>query len=389
MNIGMFSDTYLPDINGVVVSLSMLENELERLGHNVYVFTTTKHISQPDKNNVFKLPSLPLITNKDYRMASVVSKKTEKVIHDLNIEIIHTHTEFLTWTFARRMADKYNIKMVHTYHTMWEDYTHYLPFHQLLGINRLKKLTRTYIKRCGSHSLALIAPTEKTRNYLVQICAFNREKIHVIPTGIDHERFRRRSYNETELSNLRALLGFRPDDRILLFVGRVAKEKSIDVLITGMKVLLESNPAFAMLIVGFGPAEEELMELAEKLGISNRVKFTGRVEYDRIGLYYNIGDAFVMASTSETQGITYIEAMAAGLPVIAKYDPCLEELIRDNENGVFFYENSAFPGAVLSVFNNTAFSERIGQMAQLTAEDYSIEQYGLRVENVYRSLLES
>ncbi len=389
MNIGMFSDTYLPDINGVVISLSILENELERLGHHVYIFTTSKHIAQQGKSNVFKLPSLPLITNKEYRMASVVSKKLEKAICDLNIEIIHTHTEFLTWTFARRMADKYNIKMVHTYHTMWEDYTHYLPFQKFIGCNRLKKLARNIIKRCGSHSIALIAPTEKTKKYLVRECLFNADKIHVIPSGIDLERFKRQKYNETELSALRSSLGFKPQDKILTFVGRIAKEKSIDVLITGMQSLIETNPEFAMLIVGFGPAEEELMELAEELGISGRIKFTGRIEYERIGLYYNIGDAFIMASTSETQGITYIEAMAAGLPVIAKFDSCLEDLITDNENGVFFYENSSFQEAVLRVFNNTGLNARIREGATSTAERYSRENYGSEIEKVYLSMLQN
>lgn len=388
MNIGMFSDTYLPDINGVVVSLSILENELERLGHNVYIFTTTKHIAQQGKSNVFKLPSLPLITNKQYRVASVVSKKLEKAIRDHHIEIIHTHSEFLTWTFARRMSDKYNIKMVHTYHTMWEDYTHYLPFEKIIGSSRLKKLARFILKRCAGHSIALIAPTEKTKKYLVQDCMMSADKIHVIPSGIDLDRFKPQRYNIAELSELRSSLGFKPQEKILTFIGRIAIEKSIDVLIKGMQSLIETNPEFTMMIVGFGPAEEELMELAGKLKIASRIRFTGRVEYEKIGLYYNISDAFIMASTSETQGITYIEAMAAGLPVIAKYDSCLEDLITDNENGVFFYENSSFREAVLRVFEHPELYDHIREGALKTAERYSKENFGAQVEKVYLSMLQ-
>lgn len=388
MNIGMFSDTYLPDINGVVVSLSTLENELERLGHHVYIFTTSKHFAQQGKNNVFKLPSLPLITNKQYRVASILSKKLEKAICELNIEIIHTHTEFLTWTFARRMADRYNIKMVHTYHTMWEDYTHYVPFSKYIGPKRVKKLTRTIIKRCGSHSIALIAPTEKTKKYLVRECLFQPEKIHVIPTGIGLDRFRRHQYSEDEIYSLRSSLGFHASDKILVFIGRIAKEKSIDVLIAGMQALIKEDTSFAMLIVGFGPAEEELMELADRLGIGSRVKFTGRVEYERIGLYYNISDAFIMASTTETQGITYIEAMAAGLPVIAKYDICLQDLIIDNENGVFFYEDRMFAEAVKRIFDDSELNARIRAGAQKTADRYSKENFAAEIEKVYLGMLQ-
>ena len=333
MNVGLFSETYYPEINGVATSVYMLKNELEKRGHNVYVFTTTTPGAPEHEHNVFRVPSIPFIFITERRVGLFYQPRLAHVIKRLNLDIIHTHTEFSLGIFGRIMARELRLPVVHTYHTIYEDYTHYLTHFKALD-RRAKAFARTYTKVCCNTVEQVVVPTEKTKKLLMTYSV--HKDISVVPTGIDLDKFERSRYSEAEVHQLRESFGIRPEDKVLLYIGRVSQEKNIEEIITAMPEYMASRSQVKFLVIGSGPALERLQAMVEELGLKDRFIFAGAKPWDTIGLYYQLGDVFVSASRSETQGLTYIEAMASGLPVVAREDRCLEEILEQGVNGYTF-----------------------------------------------------
>lgn len=384
MRIGIFTDTYHPDINGVVTSIKMLEQEMKKRGHEVFIFSPTKH--EPTENqNLFMLKSIPLLLAKkyNYRIATFYSRSIAKQIKDLNLDVIHTQSEFSLGHFAKIISRKYNIPLVHTYHTMWEDYVHYVvPTKNGRNIYP-KRFCRKYSKRFVSKADAIISPSKKTEKYLKYRCKIKNKDIFIVPTGINLEPFRKENFTEEMKDNLKKEIGLSKEDKVILFVGRIAEEKSIDILIKGMPEILKKEPNAKFVIVGDGPSVEDLKNLAASLNISDKVIFTGRQPWEKIAIYYSIGDVFVNASTTETQGLTFVEAMAANLPVCAKYDTNLDNIIKNNETGMFFLLDKDYPKTVLKILSNEKLRDKLSKNGLQKAEKYSVKYFGESLEKVY------
>ncbi len=379
MRIGLFTDTYYPEINGVAASVYLLRQELIKRGHEVFVFTTTAPEAPEKEEGVYRVPSLPCKFLSERRIGMFYQHKLDTVIRGLHLDVIHTHTEFALGIFGRIVAAEHKIPTVHTYHTIYEDYTHYIAPVRVLE-KRAKAFARQYSKFFCNHGGHVVVPTEKVRHLLEQYQV--RTEISVIPTGIDLSKFDGSGYDAGTISEKRAEVGLDGTEKVILYVGRVAPEKNIEELLKLLPAFFEKHTEARFLIIGDGPAAEEMKHLAEEKQLSGRVIFAGAKPWDEIGAYYALGDVFVSASQSETQGLTYIEAMAAGLPVVAKKDDCLQNVLYNGKNG-FSYET---PEEFLSGLETVLYGEEkeeLRRMAFTAAKQYSKEAYAEQIEQIY------
>lgn len=383
MNIGLFSETYYPEINGVATSVYMLRNELENRGHNVYVFTTTTPGAPEHEHNVFRVPSIPFIFISERRVGMFYQPKLAHIIKKLNLDIIHTHTEFSLGIFGRIMAKELRLPIVHTYHTIYEDYTHYLTRFKAVD-NRAKAFARTYSKVCCNTVEQVIVPTEKTKELLMNYSV--HKDISVVPTGIDLSKFNYKNFPQEEIKSLKQKYKIDPNHKIMIYIGRVSQEKNIEEIIQAMPDYMKTRDSVRFVIVGSGPALDKLITMVKKSGLEDRFVFTGSQPWDTIGLFYQLGDVFVSASRSETQGLTYIEAMASGLPVVARKDKCLEDILEQGKNGyTFTNREELYYGLDQVLFEDTKtnYCENAIDMVK----KYSTQEFAYQVEKVYSQVV--
>ena len=383
MNIGIFTDTYSPQVNGVVSSILTLEKELRKQGHNVYIFTISHPDAEDHSNFVYRIASLPFIFLKDHRVGILYSNKLVSKIKRLRLDIILSQTEFSLGIFAKLVSKKLSIPIVHTYHTMYEEYMHYIS----KGIEFSPKIARKYSKSFCNGVDGVVAPTTKTEKLLRSYGV--KTEIRVIPTGIDFSPLDKNNYQQSEIDNLKHVFNIPLNDPIILFVGRVAKEKSIDVIIEAMSLLVLKIPDAKLVIVGDGPSRLELEELAAKLNIRSSIIFTGMQPWSNIGKIYQLGDIFVSASVTETQGLTFAEAMAASLPVVAKEDESIAGLIRDDYNGRLFHTPEELAVILEELITRKGYQETLGTNAVHSVKPLSAEVFGHNACHYYHDIIEA
>ncbi len=322
MNIGLFTDTYFPQISGVATSIKTLKNALEKQGHNVFIFTTTDpHIKKGTvEPNVFRFSSIPFISFTDRRIAFRGFFEAAKVAKEVKLDIVHTQTEFALGMMGKYVAHRLKIPAIHTYHTMYEDYLHYVLNGHLLRPYHVKQFTKGYLKNMNG----VIAPSERVeallKRYGVKI------PIRIIPTGVDIE-----SMNEDVPHDVRKDLHIDKDAPVLLTLSRVASEKKINHILNVMPDIVEQFPNVRLVIAGDGPDVDVLKDQIERLTLENYVIFTGNIPHEDVGNYYRMADLFVSASDTETQGLTYIEALAAGTRCVV-YDTDYTEHVFDDDS---------------------------------------------------------
>ena len=298
----------------------------------------------------------------------------------MELDVIHAHTEFGVGIFARIAAKMLQIPIVSTYHTTYEDYTHYVNVFNLESVDKVaKKAVSSLSKLYGETSTELIAPSQKTKEMLQRYGI--KKRIHVIPTGLDLQRFdAHRTDSETRKQRRQELMAS-SDELLIIFVGRIAKEKSIDFVIDGFTYLKEAHVPVHFAIIGGGPEQEALEDHVRELGLESMITFAGKKPADQIPSYYHCADAFVSASLTETQGMTYIEALASELPVFARPDEVLEDLVLEGETGFLFKKPQQFAEKV-QLFLALSEEERA---AMKTAAKRQVEVYDSRI--FYRKVL--
>lgn len=385
MRIGLFTDTYPPYINGVSTSVLMLKQGLEKLGHEVYVVTVnSENFHYKKEDNVLMIPGIP-IGIYDFRMTSLYPLRALKIIKSWNLDVIHTHTEFAVGTFARLIAKQYNIPLVHTYHTMYEEYIYYITKGYFDGASK-KLVEYLTLFLCDKMVEELIVPTKKTHDLFKEKYKVKRD-VHIIPSGIDVTRFYKENVDLLSIKSLKKELNIKKDDFVILFVGRIAKEKSIDFLIKNLKAILKKVPKARMIIVGDGPDMNELALLVRENKLDKHVTFTGKVPWSEIPKYYQLANVFVTASKTETQGLTVIEAMAAEKPVVAIKDESFELVMKDKQDGLFFETKEEYQRLIIDLYNNPSYAKMIAKQARITANAYNPEVYAKRVLEVYESVI--
>ncbi|MBR4014699.1 MAG: glycosyltransferase family 4 protein [Anaerotignum sp.] len=385
MKIGIFSDTYFPQLNGVATSIRTLSHALEERGHQVYIFTPSdprcKHTQE--EPNVFRLPSIPFVFVQNYRAGYICPPHLLMKIRKLDLDIIHTQTEFSLGFLGKLISTTNGIPMVHTYHTMYEDYVHYIGGGHIIT----QEMARDFSRMFCNTAMDVIAPTRKTE-HLLQSYGVTKP-ISVIPTGINTSNFQKDRFDPREILALRHELGLEADTPVILSIGRIAKEKSIDVVIKALPALLEKLPEAKMVIVGEGNEAENLNALAHSIGVGEHIIFTGGKPWTEIGKYYQLGNVFCSASVSETQGLTFAEAMAGGIPVVAKKDECIENIITDRETGLLFEHEADLPQLLYRVLTDTALAQRLSAASMEAMKALSVETFADSVEQLYQNILDS
>ena len=378
MKVLITTDWYRPVINGVVTSVTNLEEGLRGAGHDVRILTLSNDLHSYRKENVTFIGSVGVgMIYPNARLRARLNDPLVQELIDWKPDIVHSQCEFSTFSFAKRIARESGCPLVHTYHTVYEDFTHYFSPNVRLG----HFLARKFSHYIASRTDAVIVPTEKIRKMLrsYQIT----QPICTVPTGLKMGAFLTPLPPEKR-DAMRRELGLREGDLSLAYIGRLAQEKSIDEL---LRFLPNTPRNVRLLLVGGGPYRDRLKAQVQELGLAGRVIFTGMVVPERVADYYKIGDIFVSASRSETQGLTYIEAMASGLPLLCRRDDCLSGVLLPAVNGIPYATESEFLTG-LSALSDARTRRDMGAAAQKAAyAQFSAESFTQKVLRVYQDCL--
>lgn len=386
MKILITSDWYSPAVNGVVTSVQNLRRELIQRGHEVRVLTLSPNHRSSFQDGVTRLGSIG--AGRIYpgaRLRTALAGKWVRELIDWKPDIVHSQCEFSTFFLARRITEELNIPLIHTYHTVYEDYTHYFSPSVRLGRKAVQRFTRWITAQTD----CVIAPTEKVRHLLegYQI----EPPVCVVPSGIDLRKFQTIQNQEQATAmklQMREKLGIPADWTILVCVGRLAEEKNIDELIR-LRASMEKNKEnnkISLLLVGDGPYRSQLEQQAQTLGLSApELIFAGMVKPEEVADWYRLGDLFVSASSSETQGLTYIEALAAGVPVLCRADPCLTDVVRQGENGWQYQTESDFYQILNDFLTHSEIHADLQKNAFLSSQEFSAEKFAQKLETIYLS----
>lgn len=383
MRIGLFTDTYPPYINGVSTSVCMLKHALEKKGHQVFVVTVNNDSLKykiEDNNTVIRVPGIP-IGIYDYRLTGVYPLRAINIIKKWNLDVIHSHTEFGVGTFARIIAKQLNIPLVHTYHTMYEDYVHYIT-HGYFDKSSKKIVEYLTLFYCDKTANELIVPTKKTYDLFKDKYEVDKN-IHIIPTGIEIERFYKENVDMKRVTKLKKDLLILKDDFVIVFVGRIAEEKNIVFLIDAQKEIAKKHPNVKLIIIGDGPDSDKYKKLTNKYKLNDNIIFTGKVPWEEIPCYYQLADVFATASTTETQGLTVIEAMAGGVPPLCIDDESFRNVVVDDLNGRIFKNKKEYIKDVYELYDDHDKLDNLSKQARLNAERHSSKYYAEGVLDVY------
>jgi len=382
MNIAMFSDTYVPQKNGVATAVKMYKDEMERLGHNVFVFVPEYDSNHKrEERNVFEFPAVTYFKEKEQRFALPFSKQLFK-IRNLNLDVIHSHAPFSMGIMARLISSNLNLKHVGTHHTMYEYYRHYAPLIIRPSLEQSKKLIKNWCMKLDK----VIAPTNNIKEVLIDY-GVPQDHIVVIPTGIDMY-----SFDKPIKWDLRKEYNIHEEDKILLFVGRIAKEKNIDFLIKDVfKKVVEEEENVKFVIVGDGNERETLEDIVVNEGLQQNVIFTGGQARERVIDAYKQADVFIFASYTETQGLVVLESLASGTPVIALGKMGVYDILsRKNTGGIMIPELVAddFIHNILRLLNNESEYNKLSSMGKTFVENnFSLTVNVEKLIEVYKNLI--
>ena len=383
MKIGIFTDTFYPEVNGVATSCLNLSKELERRGHTVHVYAPKcKGWEQFQSENVHYLESAQFIFLRDRNIA-FPGVGTVRQAMDIHFDVVHTNSEFVMGFLGRYIARHTGCARVHTYHTAWEDYTYYITHG--IGDNGAKQIAKRYSEWWCDRFDRVIAPTSKTENLLRQYGV--ETPIEVIPSGMELRRFYPENHSDEEITCTRIECGVPEGKRVLLNIGRLAREKNVEQILRVFPELHRRCPDVHLVIIGEGPLKSTLQEQVVSLGIQDAVSIVGSKPWEQIDRFYAIGDVFVSASHSETQGLTYIEAAAAGLCVCAVNDPCLLGVFQDGVSAILSGDrDEELLNSLILSFSPLGASIRKNAVA--ATRPYSTQQFAERVEGCYLRAIE-
>ncbi|MBP5835767.1 glycosyltransferase [Candidatus Phytoplasma meliae] len=398
MKIGIFTDAYEPLISGVVVSIKALRKSLESLGHQVYIVTTNSpHVKKEVDPYVIRIKGVPLPFKifKNYRWI-LRYKHHLPQIKALNLDVIHIHTEFGLGLFGIYAKQKLNLPLVYTMHTL---YVSFFEINNSFLIKMFRQAMLNYADKIVRRSLvnanAIIFPTQKVLDFTVK--RFPVDTNHhtsissvtsIIPTGLNLTNFYQENLNPNHINTLKNKLNLQ-DFFVCLYVGRLSPEKEINYLIDAFATLNRANSQTKFLIIGDGPEKKNLIKQAKKLGISDKVIFLGFIPYEQLGVYYQLGDVFINASLFETQGLTYIEALAASLPLIVRYDQVLSDIVKDGQNGFFYYQKDELIHKLTQLSYNKVQCRSLSAKALESVKQYNQEVFGQKMLSVYQQVLNS
>jgi len=376
MHIAYFTNFYLPVVNGVVRSVQSFREALSALGHNVFVFAQEDNYEDTEPF-IFRYPSLHLPLAVDIPTALPVSPFMDQLIPKLKLDIIHTHHPVLLGQTAATKARDLNIPLVFTFHTQYQEYTHYFPFPQEQVQEFLKSTVmnwmREYMRKCQH----IVIPSESMRSILVNDYGLV-DKFTVIPTGIDLT-----PYKKANGEAVRSQWNW-PDDKVIISAGRLAEEKNWVTLLRAFAIAQKKQPNLRLVLLGDGPQADALRQLVGELEITDRVTFAGKVPFEEVPNYLKAADLFSFASITETQGLVTLEAMASGLPVVAVDASGTKDILEDGKQG-FLVENDpeALANGIVNLVENSSLTGKFKTAALRTARAYDNNRLARKMLKVY------
>jgi glycosyltransferase involved in cell wall biosynthesis len=374
MKIGFFTDNYFPHIDGVTVSIETAARALEIRGHEVHIIAPRYPKYKDKRERVYRLLSVKLPKASGARMALQLPERTLLKILAIDFDIIHSHPAGSGITFLGiEIARLKNIPNVATYHTLFNRYTHYFLNGKVLTPKMVEILSKFVGNLCDS----MIAPTERVKKELVSYGV--KQPIYVLPSGIAID-----NYKNIEKHFLRKKLNIAKDKKILLYAGRLGKEKSVDFLIESFKLIHQNNPDTVLVLVGDGHEKENLEKLVEKLNLQENVFFCGLINHRYIPKVYADADIFVFASQTETQGLVVMEALASGVPVVAVEDEALNDVVINGKNGYLVAKNTKiFATKVIELFSDKNLYNKFSNEAKNSIEKFSDAKIAKKLEEIY------
>lgn len=360
--IGIFTDSYRPEINGVVTSIAGTVDALRRRGHRVIVVAPAHDGAAERDPDVFRLRSVPFPFYQQIRMAFPLPAALMLSLPRMPFDLIHVHSLFFVGCLGAFLAHRRATPLVFTYHTRWTEYAHYLPISRGLTQAQAVWISREFCNRCSE----VVTPTAEIANVLRDYGVHT--DIAVIPTGVDLDAFRGGSPDANAIRTSAA-------GPLVLYAGRLGKEKNVAMVIDAFAVVAQQRPAARLAIVGCGPHEEALRAQAGALPCASRIAFTGALDKPELGSYYRAADAFAFASTTETQGLVLVEALAHGLPVAAIDCPVSREVVGPHAGVLCAEQPGALADAILALIDASADERRRrAEAAHAAALPYSIER---------------
>lgn len=385
MKVAIFTETYIPQINGVATHVKMLKDGLIENGHEAIVVApkaVKKHTLVEDE---LICPGLPLKKIYNYNLAAPYSKKREDYIKKFKPDVIHIHNEFGLGLSAVKMAKKFHIPLVYTLHSEYNKYLFYVAFP---GAKHLaEKFSYKYMGYFAKNADIMISPSAKAQDYLREI-GVDREVI-VVPNNADIDTFSLEHRDMDKRNQLRDQLGTSHGALVFCFVGRIGKEKSIDTLIDFWKYADIAKEKAELWIIGSGPQREELENKVKDGGLDQKIRFLGSIDHGLIPNYLWAGDFYATASLSEMHSVSMIEAMTAGLPVLQRLDEQNLSQIQEGVNGHIFTNAEDFKARLNDLVHRPL--EEIRQFQQATADSmkaYGKEELVARIIDVYQMAIQ-
>ncbi|MEQ3280907.1 glycosyltransferase family 4 protein [Finegoldia magna] len=378
MKILITTDTYRPTINGVVTSIESLKKALDRLGHDVRILTFSDSFNSKQEDDIYYMGSLGAGKfYPDARMNKLFYNRFYEDIMDWKPDIVHSQTEFTMFIQAKKIAKDLDIPLLHTYHTVYEDYTHYFSLNKKIGKELAKQFTKQIIKTTDG----VVVPTNKIYNLLTE---YNiHEDIYVAPTGINVQKL-----SECDDFDIRSGYKIPEDKHIVLFLGRIGKEKNITEILQYLENIDRDDIVF--IIAGAGPFLSELKDICSNSKIRDRLIFTGMIDSSKVGNFYSKADVFVSASTSETQGLTFIESMACSTPIICRHDDCLDGVLIEGKTGFGYDTEEEFIDYLNQILDNEKLRAKMGKNCkQLVYENYTEDSFANKIEQIYKKVIEN
>jgi glycosyltransferase involved in cell wall biosynthesis len=381
LHIAFFTNYYHPVVNGVVRSVASFRENLMNHGHNVFIFAQSDSTYKDDEPFIFRYPSLPLPLG-DISTAIPVSSFVDQLLPALKLDVIHTHHPILLGQTAARKAAELDLPLIFTFHTQYWEYTHYIPFPQEVIQDFLKNAVHRWLRDFMQKCQHIIIPSESLKDILIREYGLH-ERYSVIPTGTDLDPFL-----NADGKSLRSKNGWQ-DETVLISVGRLAAEKNWDTLVRAFAKVHEKHAGMRLVLIGDGTARSSLEALAAELGVAEQVTFTGALPFEEIPRYLKAADAFAFASVTETQGLVTIEAMAAGLPVVAVDGPGTRDIVEHGKQG-FLVEND--PDALAKGLNKLLADpqrvKRFSNNALKKARTFDVDQLGQQLVTVYEQAIQ-
>jgi 1,2-diacylglycerol 3-alpha-glucosyltransferase len=381
LRIGFFTDSYLPATHGVEVSIETFRRNLERAGHQVFVYAPAVPGYTDSNRRVFRLKSIRVIDTPEMRLAfPVVEDGNIRELTRLPLDTVHVHTPFTVGLLGKYIATHQHVPIIYTHHTHYPEYAKaYLKERVVLPF-----LAKSLSAWFSNISDAVIAPSPKIRALLRSYGV--QKPIYVLPTGIRLQQFRRTRTCARKARALRLRLGIAPVAKVLLFVGRLGREKNIDFVICAFAELKKMRREVRLVLVGDGPIRDQLKSLVTRLGLKEATSFTGSVAHAEIVSYYQAADLFVFSSLTDTQGIVVLEAIASGLPVVALRDEAFTSMVKNGRNGFLLRPDAShalFARRVAALLANQTRWRQFSAASVRIAREFSEEEQARRLTRVY------